>query len=167
MNNAVLYISGDLEDGQLHEFFYQFNKIDTKTHILIYLNSEGGDVGCGQILTDFINEHRDRITLVACGYIFSAAFNLFFECRCKRRISDGTLGMAHFSWATFDLDEGGKPKEEGDAFLMEQMKANKNKTVEQFRKLGLNQRELKKLRDNKEVYFTTQRLKQLLDGQDG
>lgn len=161
---AILYLCGEVNKELVNQFLEQFNKIKEASPITIYINSEGGFAGEGDAIIDIINCNAKRITLVACGEIASCGFNIFFETKCKKRILEGTTGMAHFSWASFSLNESGQPTTDEDRFLMNTMKSNKAKTIKKFREMGLNRHEIGKINTNREAYFTYERLKELLDG---
>lgn len=161
----ILYISGEICQETVDKFLTQFNKIPFDQPITVYINSIGGDVQNGQVLLHILDTHADRITLVACGEISSMAFNIFFFAKCKKELAEDTLGMAHLMYATIEINEGGSAISEGNKFLLDEMKAYKPRTIDRFKSLGFNQKELSKLRANKDVYFSYQRLKQLLNGQ--
>lgn len=163
--NAI-YISGEIDEPLVKYFFEEFNRIRKDVPIYIYLNSDGGDVNAALAIIDLINENYKRITLIASGHIYSAAFHIFFYTQCKKRIVDETIGMIHFSWAAIETNEAGMPTTDEGRFLMRTMKANKHKTVESLKTIGLNRTELADIKAHKEVYFTTERLKELLDGQE-
>lgn len=164
----ILYLKGEINDNSIDDFIKEYNKCSKDNPITIYINSCGGDVGHADIILNIINQNSKNITLIASGEIFSAAFNIFFFSKCKRIILEDCIGMAHFSWATFQLDETGKPSSEYDKFLMDEMKRNKSYTIKRFQSIGLNSRELNKIKNSKDCFFTVERLKELLNyGQKG
>lgn len=162
----IIYITGEINDESVEKFIRNFNAADKTQPIIIYINSEGGDVAHADVISNII-ESASNVLLIAVGTIFSAAFNIFFFTNngfnLKKVILPDTIGMAHFSWATFELDESGKVSGDGNKFLMQEMKANKHLTLTRLEKIGLNKTELNKIKNGKDCYFNRKRLQELLD----
>lgn len=161
--NQIIYITNEINEDAVIDFIDEYNKCNIYEPITIYINSPGGYVSHAAVIQDIIDSSLN-VTFIAVGEIFSAAFNLFFFSKCKNKIIlPETIGMIHFCWSTFNLDETGKPSSDYDKFIITDMKANKNKTLEKLQTLGLNTKELTKVKNSKDCYFTTERLKELLN----
>lgn len=158
----ILYISNELTHEVVQNFIRDYNCLDLTKSITIYIKSVGGLVGHYALITHIINSNYKNVTLVAVDEIFSSAFNIFFSFKGKRIILPDTIGMAHFCWSTFQLDERGKPSTDYDKFIMAEMKRNKSKTIKNFQDIGLNTKEVNKIKNSKDCYFTTERLNELL-----
>lgn len=157
-----LYINGGINNESIEKFITDFNSIDSTEHIKLYLSSDGGFDHYAYVIIDMINLNSSRIELIGSGFIYSAGFNIFFAANCNKRIIEGTKGMAHYASTEFTLDESGRPKFEQDKFIMSEFKRNKLITINNYRKIGLTEAELKKIRDNRECYFSYTRLNELL-----
>jgi ATP-dependent Clp protease protease subunit len=159
----TIYIVGEIKAKTVVNFLLDYDRLNPTKPITIYLNSPGGGVSHGLVITDVINNNYKNITLIACGEIFSAAFDIFYNTKCKRLILPETIGMAHFCWSMFQLDESGKPVTEYDKFVMGVLKNNKSKSIAMYKNIGLTSKELSKIKTGKDCYFTTERLNELLE----
>lgn len=158
----VLYINGAIHDIA-DNFFTEFNKVPDKSKMLIYISSDGGGHSNMLAIIDLINRNAERIELIAAGAIYSAAFNIFFRCRCKRTILEQTNGMAHYVQERYLIDQTGNGISDYDRFALKDLKRSKKAEIEIFKQIGLNARELKTIDIGKECYFTYERLKELLE----
>lgn len=162
---AVLYISDMIGQEICEKFIYQFNKIPKDEEITVYINSEGGETGHADMFVNMLSAEGHRITLIACGQICSAAFNIFYNTECsKKSIHEDTIGMIHLAYINVNLNEAGKLTTEEDRELLRVHKASRENTLQKLKSLGLTPTELNKVKKGKDVYFTTERLKQLLNG---
>lgn len=159
----ALYINGDIDDTVVNTFFNDFNKVPPKEKIVIYISSIGGFDHQSITIIDLINNNKNRIELVASGFIYSAAFNIFFFSKCKRRLLPETVGMAHFAKQSFEIDETGKPLGEYGRFMVKDFKRTKLITLDKLKQIGLNTKELNDIRKSKECYLSYDRLKELLE----
>lgn len=159
----VLYINGDIDDVIVNSFFAEFNKISIKEKITIYISSNGGYDHQSLAIIDLINNNANRIELVASGFIYSAAFNIFFFTKCKHRLLPETVGMAHYPKATFEINESGKATDEGGRFMIKEFKRTKAITMNNLKQIGLTTKELAEVRNSKECYLTYNRLIELLE----
>lgn len=158
-----LYIAGEINDSVVDKFTKDFSLITDNENITVYLSSYGGYSYCAQIIIDILNKHKERITLVASGSIFSAAFNLFFFTECKKELLVETVGMAHFSWIDAEIDGTGKPSDQYTKFLLSEMKKEKNQLLNKYEELGFNKKELSLIKSGKDCYFNNNRLNELLN----
>lgn len=159
----ILYITGEINDALVNSFIKDYNKLDKDEPIVIYINTMGGDVYHAEVIIDVINNNKENITLIASGEIYSAGFNIFFFSQCAKKLLPEALGMAHFAWSIFQFDESGKPSNDQDKFLMTEMKRSKDITIKRFEKIGLNPKEINKIKQSKECYFSNERLHELLN----
>ncbi len=158
----ILYITGEINDNLVDHFIKEYNKLDKSNPIVIYINTMGGDVYHAEVIIDIINNNKDNITLIASGEIYSAGFNIFFFSKCAKKLLPEALGMAHFAWSIFQFDESGKPSNDQDKFLMTEMKRSKDITIKRFEAIGLTPKEISKIKQSKECYFSNERLHELL-----
>lgn len=159
----VLYINGNIDDTVVNTFFCEFNKLAIKENVTIYISSDGGFDHQSLAIIDLINKNASRIELVASGFILSAAFNIFFFIKCKRRLLPETVGMAHFCKQSFTFDETGKAQGEYDNFMLKELKRNKALTLEKLKTIGLSTKELNQVKKGKECYIGYARLQELLE----
>lgn len=159
----ALYINGSIDSDTVSTFFTEFNKFPVDEQLLIYITSDGGYSAVGDTITNLINKNANRITLIASGFIESAAFNIFFFSKCKREILLDTVGMVHYARCSIEITQNGKPYTDGGKMDLHELKRSAPSTFERLkREIGLNTKELKLIKEGEDCYFSYPRLKQLL-----
>lgn len=138
---------------------------DNKGLLTIYLCNGGGENWATNALADCLALNHKRITIKALGEISSNAFKLFFDFKGKREILPDTIGMYHQSMKKMDMAENGMPTYVDDLIYRKKMRKNYPETLEWCKKLGFNKTEMRKLREGKDVWFTEERLRELLANQ--
>lgn len=78
---------------------------ETEGDLTIALCSEGGDAALSRVLLRMLNEHSERITLIAYELVGSAAFNVFYEFEGEKKIAFCTNGLYHHT--TVDINVAG------------------------------------------------------------
>jgi ATP-dependent protease ClpP protease subunit len=163
MINAI-HLSGEV-DEQMVDNLLNFVKNLDEGPIFIYLYSPGGDVACGNVILDVINK-LENVTLIASGFIYSSAFDVFFFSNCQHKIIlEGTVGMTHFKRSTFDINENGQPNSHEAKFALSNIKKYRNSTIQKLKDLGLPSKHLNTVKQGKDAFLTTEELKTLLNGQ--
>jgi len=159
----IIYITGEITDATVDKFINEYNNCQFKD-LVIYINSQGGDIAHANVIINIINNSIFDITLIGVGMLFSAAFDIFFLTKCAHKYTlPDTIGMAHFSWSTFQLDESGKPHAEYDKFMMAGMKKTKVTTLQTYTDLGMTPAEVATINKSKDCYFTNIRLQELIE----
>lgn len=87
---------------------------------------------------------------------------MFLKTECPKTLLPDTRGMYHFSWQTVNIAEGGKPTDPYDIFSLKEMKESKKRSVEYLSSTKLNDKEIKLIKQGKDVYFTYTRLQELI-----
>lgn len=159
----ILNLSGEVNYNMLNELVKSINTL-TKGDILnIYFTSpEGGMVDVAEVLIDIINLHKEVISMHFYGEIFSSGMVIFLKTECTKTLLPDTRGMYHFSWQTVNIAEGGKPTDPYDIFSLKEMKESKKRSVEYLSSTKLNEKEIKLIKQGKDVYFTHSRLQELI-----
>lgn len=170
----ILHIFGEINEENTKQFIKEFNSFTNsqasvaeknKASLEVYISSTGGYVDYADVIINMLSQYSKdfHITLIASGTIYSAAFNIFFFSNVSRKIIlDDTVGMAHFSWANLGINEKGTGVSEEDKFLLQEFKKNSAKNLERFKSIGLNSKELAKIKKGGECYIGTERLKELI-----
>lgn len=142
---AKIVILGKGDDKLLEKFIVDWNNADKVASRIkhIYIDSAGGQVSVFQMMQDIINSQTDKCTLIACGELHSAAFELFYSVKCKRKILPFTFGMYHFATDEIEIDEKGKPKENYSKARFQNLKLTKNFTLNFCKKVGMNANEIR------------------------
>lgn len=122
--------------------------------------SGGGRLEPTMFLTDFLNFHKDRITLTAVAGVFSAAFELFYFFKGKKKLHFGSKGMTHYGqmmirykWNNDTTDAEYKI----DKDFFSQQKKRTDKEGAKFMTVD----ELKRFKKGEDVYFDFNRMKEI------
>lgn len=131
-----------------------------KEKVQIYFSSIGGVPHAGDIFLDFIKNSDCLVELIAFYQISSAAFDVFFNSKCKKRIMDFTSATVHL--VTNDINY----KENKDKTSIARSMYNEvilmNKESRKFYKKILTKKEYNRMQQGKDVQLDTNRLKEIL-----
>lgn len=142
-----------------------YNDLKGEETIDIYLNTSGGDAESGDAMVDIINNNAKVTNLIAYGKICSAGFDLYFKARCPKRLLDGTIGMAHLARVEMENFTVTNSKEQIEAgFYKSWWMEDKKKRLKFYEELGMEKKELLKIKKGGDVYFPYNRLLELLNG---
>lgn len=142
-----------------------YNDLKLEETIDIYLNTSGGDPESGDAIVDVINNNANVTNLIAYGKICSAGFDLYFKARCPKRLLDGTIGMAHLARVEMENFTVNDSKEKVQAgFYKNWWNEDKKKRLKFYEDLGMEKKELLKIKKGGDVYFSNNRLLELLNG---
>ena len=132
--------------------------------VVIYLSSFGGSEWDAQVIIDMINENKDKVEVIGYGKLLSAAFLIFMDIKCKKRILDNSYGMFHQgNWST-DIRYNGNPSSDFYKFRVKQTKSKIYPYyVDKCKEWGFNEQELKKYKKGEDVYFSYERFKELIN----
>lgn len=160
----IINLQGPVDNEMLNNLIKAFNEL--KEDILhVYLNTEGGRADTSEAIIDLINNNKERFKISFYGNVFSAGMYIFFRSLCEREILPDTIGMYHYAWQEVTIAEGGKPWSAYDAICMKEMKISKAKTLEYIKNhTSITSKEINDIKKGKDVYFSYERMKQLLDG---
>lgn len=131
--------------------------------IMIYLSSHGGLSEGEAVITTAINLEPHRFVLIANGEISSSAFSLFFNCNCEKSIMPGTYGMYHLSRMTIEISQSGEGHKEEDRFVLKHFTKEAKDNLKWCESIGMNAKEIQTIASTQDQYFTTQRIKELID----
>lgn len=151
------HFDGDISEKSL-DTFLQFVNENEHEQMSIILNSIGGKKNLTHVILDIINLNADRTTLISCG-CYSASFYLFYEAKCKKKMTEGNVGMMHYSSTNINTMSNGKPAYSEDENIVKNWKEDKSQ--EEFVKQFMTPVELKKYKRGNDVYFTFKRMKEI------
>jgi len=159
----ILHLSGEVNYAMVNDLVKAINLLPKENILHIYFTSpEGGNVDVSLALLDIIELHKERIFMHFYGEIFSSGMVIFLKASCTKNLLPDTKGMYHFSWQELMIAEGGKPTDRYDIFSLKEMKEAKNRTMEYLATTKLNSKELRLIKQGKDVYFSYTRLKELI-----
>lgn len=161
----VIDISGAINQDAFGNVIKAYNSLPEDEKLDIYINSSGGDPESGDAIVDLINNNSHKTNLIAYGKICSACFDAFYKARCSKRILDGTIGMAHLARVEMENFTVTDSKETIEATVYKKWWAeDKKKRLKFYETLGLENKELLKIKKGGDVYFQHNRLLELLNG---
>jgi len=161
----VIDISGTIDQDAFGNIIKAYNNLPNDEGLNIYINSSGGDPDFGDSIIDVINNNKEQTTLIAYGKICSAAFDLFYKAKCSKRLLDGVIGMAHLARVEMENFTVTDSKETIEAGIYKKWWAeDKKKRLKFYEDLGLDRKELQKIKQRGDVYFQYNRLLELLNG---
>ena len=152
---------GEIEKDEVNKLSEFVNAFPNEP-ITIYLESGGGSLAYARVFKDMITSHPD-VTLVACHFIGSAAFDLFKAFEGKRKMTRLTSGMTHYSYKPFTLDERGKfVYNDANATLktLKNVRSNSDAKAKRY----MNNKEFKKFKKGKDVLFQPDRMEVIFKG---
>lgn len=158
-------ISGAIDQDAFGKIIKAYNDLSPDGELQIYINSSGGDPEIGDAIVDLINNNSEITTLIGYGKLCSACFDLYFKTRCTKRLLNGTIGMAHLSrveMETFTITDN-KERMEADVYK-KWWNEDKNKRLKFYEEIGLEKKEILKIKKRGDVYFQHNRLLELLNG---
>jgi ATP-dependent protease ClpP protease subunit len=151
------HFDGDISEKSL-DTFLQFVNENEHEQMSIILNSIGGKKNLTHVILDIINLNTEKVTLISCG-CYSASFYLFYEAKCKKKMTEGSAGMMHYSSTNINTMSNGKPTYSEDENIVKNWKEDKSQ--EEFVKQFMTPIELKKYKRGNDVYFTFKRMKEI------
>ena len=128
----------------------------------IFFSSEGGENDVSMFLLSVLNKNSHRITLTAGEWIWSNGFNIFMRFKGAKQLSPSrTVGILHFSSVTLNsislLDEN-----TWDSFSKRELDVYNEQKIEMYSSI-LSGEEKLKLKKGEDVYFSHNRLQEILN----
>jgi hypothetical protein len=161
--NKYFAIDGSLSPELLKDFYSLVNSLCDGDVINIILNSGGGKIYVGKAISDAINREPDRFTLTGMEHLYSAAFNLFFDAKCERKLLYGTIGMAHQSSKEITINNRGNAYYDGERFELKQSKNYLIHSIKRLIELGVDRKKIRKFKSTDDVFFTHMEMVNMLE----
>lgn len=161
----TITLSGEIESDMLKILTKSISDLSNGEKLTIYFSSRGGYVGVAEAMINIVNSHKDHIEMIFYGEILSAGMMIFLRTTCKRSLVKEVVGMYHFAWQSLDVSEGGNGSDEYSKFYLKWMKEQKSKTLEYIQTLPFTEKEIAEIRKGKDVYFSTERMDEILKAQ--
>lgn len=148
-----------INEASLEKFLSFMNNVQYGDRITIILDSAGGKNNLARIILDIINVNKNSVTLISCG-IYSACFFIFYNAKCKRKMTQGSVGMVHQGSAEVTLNGNRKPTFKEDENVIENWK-EESVTDLGFVSQFLNKKEIQSFKKGDDVYFTFKRMREI------
>jgi len=153
------FFSGQINSGSVTKLIEWIGENKSGT---IYFCSEGGTDQGAIPLIHALNQRSRDFKLVGHDEIASNGFVVFFSFQGHKEILAGTTGHMHLGFRSVLMNSRGKYKDESEEFYHENLKEQTPNEYSWVREIGLSQNEFKKYKSGKDVYFTYERMLELL-----
>lgn len=147
------FFEGEIDQENTNKLIDFINQ-NQEDEMTIYINSGGGSNFFTYAIINLLNQHKEKIKIIVSGCIYSNAFYIFFNFKGKRELLDEATGMFHYSGRDYRLTENGKIEYKSDVFNLNEFKKKEKITDKFCADLGFNDKEMRKLRANNDVYFS-------------
>lgn len=117
------HFDGKIDEVLLNKFIEFMNQIPEE-EITFIINSTGGKESISKFILNVLNENKDRSTLISLG-MYSAAFYIFYNAKCKRKITYGSPAMWHLCSSEMRMMSNKKPAFDEDEAQFENWKDDK------------------------------------------
>lgn len=143
---------------ELMNRFYDFCNQYENDEWTISLFTIGGATAAGKTIIKIINGRPDKVTLI-CHEAYSSGFDIFYNSKCNKILTDTSKGMVHLSSVEMLMQANGKPCYSEDRCIIENWGNSKSllKMVKKF----LTKKELKWLKRGEDVYLSFKRMKEI------
>lgn len=141
--------------GKFIKFFNDYSQEPCS----IVINSRGGSSYVSETIVHMISEMTD-CTLIIHG-VYSAAFEIAIEAKCKKLLSKFPKGMMHIGRLDVNVALDGKPYYDEDANHFKNFPVER-KLMYKLAKRILTKPELIKYNKREEVWFDFKRMKEIL-----
>jgi len=160
----IAHIRGNVDNEMLEKFIQMYNT--ESSEYIVYFSSAGGSCDTANAIVHLINKNAEKTTIICYWQILSAGFKIFYESKCKREITENSIGMWHLGMSDLTIDDSGKMPYIQDVLILKRNKTiGYNNTLELALKLGFNDAEIKRLKKGKDVYLLADRLNKFLESQ--
>jgi ATP-dependent protease ClpP protease subunit len=130
----------------------------------IYINSLGGSNNDAQLLADALEKRKGSFSLTGVGHLASMAFVFFMEYGGSKRLLEHTTGMIHMpSFCEITIGINGLATTPDGVFHLAEGKRYVQPFMERLRRIGLTKRELREVSENRDVFFTPERMVELMN----
>lgn len=129
----------------------------------LYFSTNGGIIAAAKILVDYINSHNDfYFIFVAYEELSSSGFEIFINLTCERIVLHDAYSIVHTITCYSDVRENQK-KESIQKQLLEVIRQDIKKQIQNYRNLGICEKSIKKLLKGEDIFLGNDELKRILE----
>lgn len=152
--NKYFAIDDSMSPELLKDFYSLVNSLSEGDVLNILLNSGGGKIYVAEAISEAINREPHKFTITGTEYLFSSAFNLFFDSHCERKLMYNTIGMAHQGRKEMTLNSRGHLYYDGERFERSQSENDLIHSIKRLINLGVDDKKIKKFKTTEDIFFT-------------
>lgn len=154
----IKYLDGTLSVEMLKELSDFVSQDGAK---ILYIALDGGSIGYADTMIDIIH-NAENMSVVGTNRLYSAGFYIFAKINTEKHLAKGTRGMWHQGRFEADIRNDGKLEYISDKFNLNIHKEQYTSVILHLaKKLGMTDKEIKKIKKGKDVYFTYERMKEM------
>lgn len=153
----VFQIASTIDKEFLEKFILFFNE-NRELECLIIVNSGGGDGDAAEAIIYMINKMPNVTLFMQAAY--SCAFELAWFAKCKKILSQTAKGMWHYSRLNMAINTKEKTYYSEDECMIRNLPIER-KSIESVARKIMTAKEYKEFKENKDIYFDMQRMKQI------
>lgn len=163
----VFTFDGEMNPENVYEFI---NSVETNfrpetQRIKVYLTSAGGSIAHSSVLIDYFNNFTVPVVLISFWELSSAAFDVFFKSvKCERIVLEDSFSMLHKMSFTANLLHSNN-EYSFEKVLTNFYKNRQMKSLEWFKSLGITDKEIKQIKNGKEIIINSIRINEMLSNQ--
>jgi ATP-dependent protease ClpP protease subunit len=155
VNNKMVYYLTDILNA---------HTIDDESEVLkIIFESAGGITTSADKIISLLNSHGKELILVGSGFIASAGFDILIKTGRRKGLLPNTNAMYHLTTIEVKINSLGNFATDADKFNSVYIKTLHQDTIATCEKAKLTESEIERILDGKDVYFTFERLSQILN----
>lgn len=159
----TINISGEVNDSMVNRLIDSFNQLKDDSLTIYFTCGEGGYTDYGEAVIHFINSNANKIRMIFYGENYSCGMIIFLRVKCEKSVLPDTVGMFHLPYLNVSVSMGGIAREAQDKFhVRESVKAAKP-IIDLLKKTGLKKKEITKIEQGKDVYFSYNRMSELVN----
>ena len=156
-----------INDEVVSDLINVVNSLQPMEDLTIYLKGQGGELGSSNAIIDILNETAKFNNVYLIGYesLESCHFQIMFQTLCQgKKLLSHTFGMLHKSfYPGMQISEGGLPKNDDYNNFMFSLSRENGEMSFLAKSLNLTKEEKKRFNNNSEVYFSSNRMQELLE----
>lgn len=163
----MLYrIDEEISNQTLDSLINVINDLQPFEELDLYIRGTGGELGVTDAMLRIVNKCSltNIVNLYVYEYIMSSHFHFFFKCKAHTKtLSSQSYGMIHKGeWKSSSVEGGHVRQDEYNIFMREYFK-QADSLKELLKVVKLNPNEIKKFKNNQDVYILPDRMNELLE----
>lgn len=158
----IIRLEGEINEEMLDILIQGHNNCPPDEGIDLYFSSEGGSLPITRVIVDIINE-SDKIEVVKCyGELYSGGFFIPMFNTKPVEFLESSVGMVHKAWFPSVPLHDNLTLHKTSKEVFEKMSEGCQKLSEEVEQLKiLNKEELKRFKNNEDVYLSVERLREM------
>jgi hypothetical protein len=152
-------IKDHLSSDKFHKIL-DFANDHTGETITWIISCGGGEMALASVFIDLVNSDKENHVIIG-SYLYSAAFFIFYNAQCKKKLVSGTVGMFHYPYQKMETTENGKHYYDQDRAMTKNNEEFGRMNTYQWCVQFMTEEELTRFEIPEDVFFTFPRMQQI------